>query len=283
MSPDPNPAGDAARQSTPGAGGSDGFSERLQEQLQQSQRVEAPPRGQAATEQSTESQESEQQRQAAAEDSGPVGQGERVVRQGECITSIARDTGHFWETIWEDDGNSEVRAARQNPNVLRPEDRLAIPEMRRKDETVSPEMRHRFIRRGEPAMLRLRLEDEGRPRANLPYVLEIDGEQHSGTTDAEGKIDERIPGSAQRAELRVGEGEDQDIYDLQLGELDPITTNTGVQARLNHLGFNAGPVDGEIGEQTQAAIAEFQDSRQMTVTGNPDGQTRQRLRDDHGS
>src|SRR5262245_11154047 len=167
---------------------------------------------------------------------GPVGSGEHVVKQGECITSIAKDTGHFWETIWNDAANADLRTARVDPNVLLPNDRVHVPPLRAKWEPGQTEMRHRFRRRGEPAMLRLVLQMDDVPLANKPYVLEIEGQKFEGVTDPEGKLERAIPNNARRGELLVGERQ-QWKFTLDLGHIDPVENLAGVQKRLTNLGF----------------------------------------------
>ena len=46
-----------------------------------------------------------------------------------------------------------------------------------------------------------------------------------------------------------------------------------VQAKLRELGFDAGPVSGDFGEKTQAALAQFQLSRTIPASGQLDDVT----------
>lgn len=46
-----------------------------------------------------------------------------------------------------------------------------------------------------------------------------------------------------------------------------------VQEKLNALGFNAGPVNGDFGAQMQAALAQFQLSRTLPASGQLDAET----------
>ena len=46
-----------------------------------------------------------------------------------------------------------------------------------------------------------------------------------------------------------------------------------VQEKLRELGFDAGPVNGDFGEKTQAALAQFQLSRTIPASGQMDKQT----------
>jgi hypothetical protein len=214
----------------------------------------------------------------------PVGSGAHVVQDGQCISSIARQTGHFWKTIWDDPANAGCKGAGRQPNVLMPGDRLTIPPLRKKQEPCQSEMRHRFRRRGEPAHLAIRVLDQDVPRANEPFRLIIDDGKQTleGTTDSEGKLDVPIPGSAQRGKLIVGAEPHVLEYDLDLGGLDPVESWKGVQARLKNLGFEC-DITGECDEQTLGALNEFRRSVNLPPAKDADPATRKKLREKHGS
>jgi len=207
-----------------------------------------------------------------------------TVKQGECIESIAFEKGFFWETIWNDPANTEVKRIREDPNVLLAGDQLFIPDMRVKEVSGQTEQRHRFRRKGTPSKFSITLEDENdQPRANLPYVLDIDGQLFSGKTDADGRLEHVIPPNARQGILRVGPEEDQEEYQLNLGSMDPVTEISGVQARLKNLGYDCGKIDGKLGPQTKEAISAFQAKHNLQVTGTPDDDTQLKLKEVHKS
>lgn len=213
------------------------------------------------------------------EDTGPAGTGERLVRAGDSIASIAFDTGHYGPTIWDDSGNTELRAARTSPEILLTGDRVHVPELRRKEEPGQTEMRHRFRRKGMPEKLRLQLQAFDEPRDETPYVLEVAGQFLSGETDEDGWLEEWLPPNARRGLLRIGEDEE---YHLQIGGLAPITEMAGVVDRLVNLGFLD---DGDMRDEEaiRAAVTEFQSRYGLRVTGQADQPTRDRLVQEHGS
>ncbi len=252
---------------------------RLRAEMEAQRQAGAQPQAQPAA--ATGAQPVAEQSQTAG--SGPIGQGEHVVKQGECISSIAKDTGHFWETIWNEPANSELKGIRKDPNVLLPGDRLTIPVLRPKQEPGATEMRHRFVRRGEPAKLCLRLLDTDQPLAGLPYKLTIGDRVCTGTTDAEGKLEIPIPGNAKSGRLEVGKDDDIRTYHLRLGSVDPVESITGVQQRLNNLGFACGAADGVLGPRTRAALKRYQARHNPPEPGEPDVSTQKQLQSDHGS
>jgi hypothetical protein len=217
----------------------------------------------------------------------PVGQGPYVVRQGDCMTSIAETNGHFWETIWNDPANADLKRTRQNPNILLPGDRVTISPLRPKLETGETETRHRFRRRGVPAKLRLVIKYDEQSIAHASYRLDVDGNLRSGTTDSNGKLEEPIPGQAKRAKLAVQLDTEQGLkelyWNIDLGSVDPPDTVGGVQQRLRNLGFDCGPIDGILGKKTVAALRHFQEAHHLPVTGEADAETRSKLYEVHQS
>jgi putative peptidoglycan binding protein len=200
---------------------------------------------------------------------------EYIVRQGDCINSIARKNGLHWEKIWNHENNAKLKSKRKDPDVLLTGDKVFIPEKEIKEEKGSTEMRHRFRVKGIPAEFRMIVEQNGISMANKSYVLEIDGYIYSGATNDKGLLKTNIDPNAKRGQLRIGDL----VVELELGAMDPIDESVGVQSRLQNLGFYEGEIDGKIGTETKMALSTFQRATGLAVTNELDDATRQKLLD----
>jgi hypothetical protein len=200
-----------------------------------------------------------------------------VVRDGDCIESIAEREGHVWQTVWEHADNSALRSERVDPNVLAPGDVVAIPEIRERVESLATSRIHRFRRKGTPSRLRVQFLDEGEPIAGQPYTLEVAGKVLHGQTDGNGRIDHPIPPRAMGATLTF----EDEVYHFALGRIDPITTLRGVTQRLHSLGYHCHAVEPE-GPKLCAAVRTLQRAHSLDETGQIDDATRQALQEDYG-
>ena len=70
--------------------------------------------------------------------------------------------------------------------------------------------------------------------------------------------------------------------ELNLGALHPVATETGVQQRLQNLGFDCGKIDGVVGPRTRGAIRNFQGSVGLNIDGKLTPETRNKLKEEHG-
>lgn len=203
-----------------------------------------------------------------------------MAKQGDCIESIAKQYGHFWQKIWDHSQNASLKKERGNPSTLLPGDEVYVPDKEQKQKNGATEQKYRFRLKGVPSKLRLKLMDDDEPRSKVKYILEIEGQYFSGRTDSNGCLEQTIPPDARRGKLVVEDelGE----YELELGCLDPPDKISGMQARLNNLAFNCGMVDGVLGPATEAALREFQKSKGMELTGKLDEATRDALIENHG-
>jgi N-acetylmuramoyl-L-alanine amidase len=204
------------------------------------------------------------------------------VKQGDCLSSIAYAHGFFWRTLWQLDDNSDLRDERGSPNILYPGDTVVIPPLRMRDEDCSTDARHRFRFKGVPAKLNLRFLEDGEPLAGEPYQLRIDGAVVDAppNLDDDGRLSVVIPPNARLVEYRFSDSEEWIAVDL--GTLDPASKVSGIQARLNNLGYEAGGVDGIAGPRTAAALARFQEDQGIDITGDLDDDTRDHLVKAHG-
>jgi len=197
------------------------------------------------------------------------------VQPGECISSIAYEYGFFWETIWNHPNNAQLKKTRKDPNILAPGDLVFIPDKRLKDERRPTEQMHRFRVKSVPAKLRLQLFEGEVPRSNQTYELWINEKKVTGKTNANGVLTASIPPNATEGDLIIGPHREH--YTLLFGYLNPVSDLSGVQARLNNIGYNCGEADGQMNEDTENALKAFQARFGLTETGVVDGPTRDKL------
>jgi len=215
-----------------------------------------------------------------------------TVEQGEYLASIAKDYGFSdWHTIYDHPENAELKKTRPNPNILLPGDEVYIPDKEPKQESCPTEKKHKFQVKVPKALLKIVVKDsEGKPLSNQPYTLTVATLTSKGTTDGAGALEQKIPIGIEIGQLsfdKLGL-----IWTLNIGHLDPVHDEgedtaiiSGLQARLNNLGYHCGPVDGDLGPQTVEALKRFQESvlGRKDPTGEPDKDTREALRSRHGS
>jgi len=215
-----------------------------------------------------------------------------TVKQGEHLTRIAKAYGFSdYRTVWDHAENAEVKRKRGNPNVIFPGDRLFIPDKREKEELRPVDRRHRFRVSRKNLKLRVVLEDFAeKPIADAKCELQVDGQVEKKTTDAEGKMERDITPDAENGILVVTDPEDV-FGDLpiviRVGHLDPVDEVSGQTARLNNLGYLAGPFDGRSDEENRqmflSAVEEFQCDHDLVVDGKCGSATQAKLKQVHGS
>jgi N-acetylmuramoyl-L-alanine amidase len=211
------------------------------------------------------------------------------VQQGECLSSIARKHGYAsWRTIYYHPDNADFRRNRPDPNVIYPNDLLILPDVEIKHVSRPTDQRHRFVKTSVKTRLRILVRDEdNQPLASKRYELQVGTARHVGTTGSDGIIEHTIVADEESGSLELwiseAPAEDSRKWELRIGHLDPVGEITGVQARLNNLGFDCGPVDGILGSKTRAATKAFQKSTGLNIDGIPGPQTKDRLKEAHGS
>lgn len=205
---------------------------------------------------------------------------EYIVKDGDSVAKLAEQHGLTEAKIWDHERNRALKDLREDPNLLVAGDTLFIPDREQRWHSAAAGQRHSFRRKGIMAVFKLQLYDGDQPRANQDYTLKIDGRLYTGTTDGDGKLEQKIHPGASEATLRFG-GEGGETIVLALGRLDPANTVRGMKSRLKNLGYDVGTVNGTADAALRAALIEFQASQRLTQSGTIDDQTVAKIREIH--
>lgn len=203
------------------------------------------------------------------------------VQQGDCLSSLAFEYGLMVESIWQHPNNAQLKQRRKDPNLLLPGDIVFIPDKRLKSVERPSNDVHKFRCKNAPEKLRLQLFIEEKPRAYEEYKLEIENLKFSGKTDSQGRLEQSIPPNAKTGKLLLANG--TEIYQLQLGHLNPSDEITGAQGRLWNLGLYFGPIDGIMSDELEEAIQEYQFTKNIEPDGKLNPATTSALKQDYGA
>jgi N-acetylmuramoyl-L-alanine amidase len=208
-----------------------------------------------------------------------------TVEKGDCMTSIAAQYGFGkYETIYNDAANSQFKTDNPNPNQLKPGGVVVIPDRKEKKFSKSTDASHKFKVKIPKAKLKLELKDEqGNALANKKYQLTIGNNVIEETTDGSGKIEKDIPPESTIGTLTLWMDQSDPAaqvfhFGIDLGALEPESTIKGAQARLQNLGYDCGGITGVLDPKTQDAIRAFQQANGLTVNGNLDDPTKNKLK-----
>jgi N-acetylmuramoyl-L-alanine amidase len=208
-----------------------------------------------------------------------------TVEQGDHLSKIAKDNGFTdYTIIWDHPNNADLKNQRKNPNILLPGDQVFIPDMEEKHESGATDKRHTFKVDKKTLKLRLVLEDiYEKPIAGAQCALLVEGQIFQLTTDGNGKLEQEIPLDAKDGAITI-RGDQTPVSDfpilLKIGDLDPVTEDSGQIARLNNLGYFPG--DGTDEAAFESAIEEFQCDHGLTVDGVCGPKTKSKLESVHG-
>ena len=209
-----------------------------------------------------------------------------IVRQGECLSRIAKEHGFSnYREIYDSSENEALRRKRPNPNLLYPGDEVFIPDRDARVEFCATDRHHLFRAKPPTRWVRIAVEDEDNRRlSNAAYTLEFDAAPLNGTTDGDGVLEHEVPFDAEGGVLTVGALS----WKVYVAHLNPVEDDSpdqgisGLQARLRNLGYPAGPIDGIFGPKTRLALRFFQADQSLESTGTPDASTRAKIVQVHG-
>ena len=190
-----------------------------------------------------------------------------IVKQGDSITALGERHGFFGPTIWNHPDNEEIAGKRAHMNELLPGDKIVIPELTKKNESISSGKIHTFRRKGIPAKLVLKVADLGLPRANQEYTLRVNGEAIPGATDGDGVLEAFVPAQAKQGLLVIG----PDAFELTIkfGQQDPQDELSGIQRRLANLGYLKGEPSGKLDDVTREAVMAFEMGHELRTEEEP--------------
>jgi hypothetical protein len=201
-----------------------------------------------------------------------------TVKQGEHLSHIAALYGFSdYKAIWDFGDNAELRKKRKDPHILAPGDVVAIPDPRQKTVSKPAGTTNRFKLATVVLQLRVKMIDRwDHALHDAPCWFRIDDTDDKGNrkapiavyklTDPKGLFEFSVTRTAVEGELEVqpsAESEKvqrrKEKFDVLVGGLDPVTTDNGLRARLNNLGYYAGLIEGfDDREQLRWALEEFQ-------------------------
>lgn len=207
-----------------------------------------------------------------------------VICQGDYLLKLAHSRGFDADAVWNHSANQDLQRQRSNPNMLAPGDILYVPTAPGPTLlSLSPNTSNSYTGKVPKVQIRITLTSSAGALTSEACVVEGAGDPQNVTSDGSGLVSFFVPVNV--AEVRLRLTQRNLAYAVRIGHLDPVTENSGVRARLQHLGYlsHAPSASDDDGDAALAnAISAFQTDQGITATGEMDDDTRGALVTAHG-
>jgi hypothetical protein len=210
-----------------------------------------------------------------------------IVRPGDHLAQLAYVHAFDANEVWSHERNADLRQMGRTPELLAPGDILYLPVKPKEGMAFSAGTSNRYRAQVPTVKVSLAFKDADRVLSDEPYEVHglgtdgSDGQTEARKTDADGKIELELPVTTR--EVSIVFPIQNVAYEVRVGDMDPVAELSGVQKRLENLGYL--PRDRESaseGAYLQGAIAAFQKQHGLSPTGTLDQGTTRLLKDEHG-
>jgi hypothetical protein len=206
-----------------------------------------------------------------------------IIRQGEYLDKLAFLKGFDADEVWNAPDNADLRARRDNPNLLCPGDILYLPKPEPKSRPIRAGVTNSYVAEVPLVSVRVVLLEDGAPLADEVFAVDGLSTEQSGTTAADGSVTFEAPITAREVSIILPNR--NLAYQVRIGDLDPSVEAAGVAMRLSHLGYYGWFPDLDESVDAEAhrrAIAQFQVDAGLPPTGEHAGETIDALIGKHG-
>ncbi len=206
-----------------------------------------------------------------------------IVRQGDYVERIAHRLGCTSDEVWNASANEELRSSGRDPNILAPGDVLRIPSQGAAPPRITPGGTHRYKANVPTVPVRVRLADGRGPAQNKACRVFGLGAEQALTTDGDGVLEIVVPIHIDTVDIEIEGAPGR--RRVRIGHMDPADQLSGIQKRLEHLGYYSeaeARMSGNIESALVSAILAFQLREGLQASGEVNDETRERLVSLHG-
>lgn len=208
------------------------------------------------------------------------------VKPGDHLTAIADRLGlEDTETLLSQPGNSAL-ADRKRPEMLDPDEILAIPDLKPMTFTLATGQRHKLtVKRPKAKLCVGMVTFVGQPSSASAAEVTLEGKPPETKSLDGGKLDMPIAPACGRATIKLAASDESkpDIaWNLQLGHLPRVESDDGLLARLRNMGYYRTVADELDERERRSAIEEFQHDQGLTLTGQLDDDTKAKIEEVYG-
>ena len=200
---------------------------------------------------------------------------------GDTLLALAAANGlESWQDIVNAPENASIKEKLADPGILKSGSKIFIPNKVMRHEASAVDAKHPFKISRPKAWIRMAVKDAaGVAFAGKKYELTAGDTTASGTIPPGGVIEHAVSVTTTSGTLKVWTSDTEfQTWDLKIGHMEPLDEVSGVQARLNNLGFPCGEPDGVVDDELTAAVKAFQARIGVDPTGTIDETLRTKLK-----